>query len=51
MPAIRRQGQRFLLLGYFRFAALASGVFRRLGVRADSVFRPLGRVTFPDAEK
>jgi hypothetical protein len=45
MPAIRRLGRRFLLLRCCRFAALAWVFLRRFGVRVDSVFRPLGRVT------
>ncbi len=52
MPAIRRQGRRFLF--YWRFgaacylllAALAWVFQRRFGVRAGFLFRPLGRVPF-----
>ncbi len=51
MPAIRRQGRRFLLLWWYGPAAWAWLFQRRIGVCVDSVFRPLGRVTFPNAEK
>ena len=47
MPAIRRQGRRLPQLRCWScIAALAWGFLRRFGVRADFLFRPLGRVPF-----
>ncbi|MBD9632802.1 hypothetical protein [Pseudomonas sp. PDM19] len=55
MPAIRRQGRRFLLLWCCRAVAAAAAlawVFqRRFGVRSGFVFRPLGRVPFVKRHK
>ena len=51
MPATGQQGRCFLLLWCCRFAALAWEFLRRFGVRVDSEFRPLGRVTLANAPK
>ncbi|MGE9762124.1 hypothetical protein [Pseudomonas sp. PDM20] len=56
MPAIRRQGRRFLLLWCCRAVAAAAAALawvfqRRFGVRSGFVFRPLGRVPFVKRHK
>ncbi len=52
MPAIRRLGWRLPLHRYRScIAALAWVFLRRIGVRADSVFRPLGRPSLANDPK
>ena len=52
MPAIRRLGRRLPLHRYWScIAALAWVFLRRFGVRADSVFRPLGRPSLANDPK